>query len=152
MLLAMEEKEDGSQILHKIVLEDSAALLDEFCRYWHEHQGKSPSIATTWLSKAVKDDIGNDINHTVSMELPTDRSVWRKYLAQLIEKTHAFGLLLIDAGVDGSVKAIVETHYGSRVWNLRIKYRGDVRILDRPTPSDDTEEIGLLWSKKKMIA
>jgi hypothetical protein len=140
----------GERYLHDLVLIEANKLLEAFVSAWYEKNGVS-SVAVSWPSKRISADDGSTINHTVVMEMPNDRKLWADALLKLTTKTLAYALLRIDNNEE-AVKAIVETPHGSRSWTLRKKYRGDRYILDRPTSSDDVEEIGLLWKRQKNLA
>ena len=138
----------GERTLHDLVLTEAKTLLDAFAQVWKKD---TASVAVAWPSKRIQGDDGKTINHTIVMEMPADRKHWPDALLKLATRTQAYGLLRI-SNDELEVSAIVETPHGSRAWHMRKKYRGDRYILDRPTPSDDVEEIGLLWKRRMNVA
>jgi len=131
------------QDVHAGLVDKCTRIVRELRDSWKQDQLDSTAIA--WAGEDLQDDFGRLINDAVVLELPADRARWRPVLQKLVERTKAFGLLLVDRTEDGFT-ASFESPHGSRKWTLKKERHGDVTVLSSPTVVDDVEAIGLLWT------
>jgi len=136
----------SERFIHDNLLRICQDVVDEAKRLW---DAKVPlkGHALTWPSAVIKDDSGSLIDRAIIMEMP-ERSEWKKALAALVERTQAYGLLLLDAD-NKRISAIFESMHGSRSWVIPIERHGDRRVLGDQRTKDDVDSIGLLWSPNR---
>jgi hypothetical protein len=130
--------------IHAGLVKKCDGIVEDLRKAW---AGESDSTAIVWPGEDVLDDKGNPIADTVLLELPDDRKTWRNLLDQLVTRTSAFGLLVVDRR-DDMLKVIFESPKGSRSWTLKKERHGDVSVLNSPTVLDDVESAGLLWKPR----
>lgn len=148
MLTKLERDYISSErFIHDGIIHQIEVMVEEFRNLWVQKRGRINSFAITWVSEPIETPTGV-INDKVTFELPLDRPRWKALLVELVEKSKAYGVLLVDVRED-SVRAIAETPHGSRCWYMTPVSRGDYKALSRPSPLDNVEELGLLWSKNQ---
>ncbi len=129
---------------------------DELCRraelavshlrdLWKEHRKIDP-ILLLWPADPVRTKEGVMFEGCVYCELPQAENERRATVLSALERVRPYALLLVEQQ-DVAVKAIFETHQGTRTWTLPIKKHGDVRVLYDPQMADDVESLGLLWRR-----
>lgn len=131
------------QDVHAGLVDRCARIVQEARNHWSQDQ--TDSTVVVWAGEDIADDFGHLINDAILLELPADRGRWKTILTTLVNRTKAFGLLLIDRTEDGFT-ASFETPHGSRKWVLKKERHGDVTVLSNPIILDDVEATGLLWS------
>jgi len=133
----------SDQAINEELLRVCDLLVDQLRRT--THTGVELAFAMTWVGSEVTDDRGVPINDRVFLQLPNNREAWDDLLSQLVSKTQAFALLLIDRHVEG-LKVLYESPMGTRTWRLKKERHGDLEVLSRPVVTDNVETTGLLWS------
>ena len=102
------------------------------------------NFAITWPSEKIQSDDGLPITRMVLMDLPDDRTTWSKKLQNMVVRTKAYALLLVEQKTEEAV-LILESHHGTRSWHYPIERHGPDRVLGKPIIKSDTDCIGLLW-------
>jgi hypothetical protein len=113
---------------------------------WKEDRSME-ALGFTWPAEKLTDEKGNVVDGIISTILPTMGKEREELLRQFVIDTKAYGLFVIEP-FEAQIRAIFETHHGSRCWNIPIERHGDVRVLGRPTIHDNTQSVGLLWKQK----
>lgn len=106
----------------------------------------------TWPAETVTLESGESHEDIFVLELervPTND--WSATLRQAVAVSKAYGLLLVEQKAE-TVKAIFESHHGSRAWTFPIRRHGDVKILLSPKVTTDLESVGILWSPARASA
>lgn len=135
----------SERTIHDGLLKKCDGMVSELRR---NYKREKDSTAIAWVSRDIRDDAGNTINDFVLLELPEDRTGWMDILLQLIQKTDAFALLVVDRQQPG-LKVVFESRFGARSWTLKEERHGDVDVLSKPIVLDDVESIGLLWTSSR---
>ena len=78
------------------------------------------------------------------MTMPPKKD-WKPALSQFIERTAAYGLLLLEVEED-KIVARFETMHGARSWTVPIERHGDRLALGDQRVNDNKDHIGLLWT------
>lgn len=131
------------QVIHDELQRRCGSMVARIRREW-KTTDPLEAVAMTWVSEEVVDDQGHPINDTVFLELPLDKTKWHDALEQLVKRTRAFALLVIDRQAD-EVKATLESRLGTRTWRLKKERHGDLDVLSRPIVHNNVESMGLLW-------
>ena len=129
--------------IHERLLLGCTDLIDSMRYTWCESSPEE-NVAMTWTGTEIQDDHGHPINDRVLLVMPDNRDEWDSVLAQLIERTEAFALLLIQRNSE-RLQVLFESPYGTRLWRLKKERHGDTSVLGRPAVFDNVETTGLLW-------
>lgn len=134
----------SERFIHDNLIQVAEAGIKGLYKYWKKNHKIDPFIVT-WPSKTLSDDNGQQINDVCVMELPkNDKGSWQKLMLDVVAKTHAYGILLVEQR-DMDVRAIFETKHGSKCWTLPIIRSGDIPVLKKPESTINRENLGLLW-------
>ena len=134
----------SERFIHDELIRRAERSVNHIPNLWRK-LGKIPPTALSWPAAAVKTDDGEEVDGVISMELPIEESDRSHALRELVKRTKPYGLLLIEQHGKHEVRALFETHHGSRSWSLPIRRHGDVNVLGTPIVKEDTESIGILW-------
>jgi hypothetical protein len=110
---------------------------------WKE-KGSIESFLLTWPAEEVRAHDGNVVNDVCRLELPEDRTRWNKLIMKAVQITKAYAFLLVEQR-EKDIRAILESHHGTRCWIIPIEDHAGLKILGRVTHRDDLESVGLLW-------
>lgn len=135
----------SERFLHDSLLRRAENMVEEVVHLWQAHRTVT-ELAFAWPSRMIFSDAGVPIDGLISMQLPERGAKREAALQHLVLRTQAYGLFVIEA-LGNTVKVFFETPHGARVWSFRVRQSMDLKVLSRPTVSDDTESIGLLWKK-----
>lgn len=97
-----------------------------------------------WPADTVKSLDGNMFSGVIFTELSADETVRKQEVKDSILRTAAFAALVTEQLSD-AVRMIFESGHGTRTWRLPIKNHGNVQVLERMPPRDNTESLGVLW-------
>jgi hypothetical protein len=111
---------------------------------WRTNKKVIP-LLLTWPSKPVKLDDGQFTQGVLVMELPEDRKEWSSILQEMIQRASPSGMLLVEQR-DTVVRTLLDTHQGTRCWDLPIQDHGDVVVLGQVQVTSNKERLGVLWS------
>lgn len=134
----------SDQAIHERLLLRCGELLEDLRRGWRESSPEE-NVAMTWVGEEITDDQGRPINDRVLFVLPEKREEWTAALAQLVERTEAFGLLIVERSPE-RLQVLFESPRGTRLWRLKKERHGDATVLSRPAVFDNVETTGLLWN------
>ena len=134
----------SERFIHDELIRRAQRSVNHLTKLWRRNGRISP-VALSWPAESVKLEDGRDFDGIITMPLPTDEAERMSALKQLVAETKAYGLLLIEQRGNKEIKAIFETHHGSKSWALPIKRHGDVWVLGKPKEKTDVESVGLLW-------
>lgn len=138
----------SERFIHENIIQQAEKILARYRDHWKRgNLRKGQGLFFTWPAEAVKDDEQRDIEGTCAMYLPELRSAWIDAMRHMVVRTKAYALFLLEPRED-EVKAILESHHGTRTWTIPILLHGDVHVLGAAEKQDDHENIGLLWQKK----
>lgn len=127
-------------------LESRAEDAVKSARETWKRQRKIEPYAITWPAESLKADDGTAITHAVFCAIPAEFDTARrmKVLQQLIERTKAYGLVVVEQK-DNSIRIMFETRYGAKAWRIPLAWHGDVQVPSQTEASAD--RIGLLWQR-----
>lgn len=135
----------SERFIHDELRRRAGQAVDHLQELWKDQQRIDP-ILLLWPAEPVRTKEGVMFEGCVYCELTGDEQARRATMLQAIERVRPYGLLLVEQR-EGAVKAIFETHHGTRTWTLPIKKHGDVRVLYDPQSADDAESLGFLWKR-----
>lgn len=107
-------------------------------------EGYVPSLAFSWPGEPVKAEDGTQIEGLISLVLPEEEDKRYDALKQLVERTKAYGLFLVERR-GGSIEARFETRHGAKAWVIPIERHGDRDSLGQAQVKDGS--IGFLWKR-----
>jgi hypothetical protein len=136
----------SERFIHDNLIDQAEAGLRGIYRHWRDERNVDPFLVT-WPSEPVPDDKGIPITDACVLSLPEDRKEWQKLILDAIQRTKAYGILLVEQR-DGDVRAILETKHGAKCWTLPIVRSGDLLVLKKPEVTTNRENLGLLWQSK----
>lgn len=127
-------------------LEAKAEAIVRTVRETWKKQRKVDPYAVTWPSEHLKADDGATITHAVLCPIPAgfDTARRMKALQQLVERTKAYGLLVVEQK-ENSIRILFETQHGARSWCIPLDWHGDVQVPGQTETRNDGECVGLLW-------
>lgn len=109
-------------------------------------QKKIQPFMLSWPQEPISDDEGEIIDNVVLMELPADKQERKKEVTELVFRTKPCALLLCEQLGD-KVLVIFESPLGTKSWTYPLRKHGDVTVLGSKSSRENTESIGLLWSR-----
>jgi hypothetical protein len=139
----------SERFIHENIIAQAEKILARYRVHWKNgaiRQGQG--LFFTWPAVTVQDDRGRDIEGTCAMYLPEERAKQPKAMRDMVIRTSAYALFLIEQR-GREIKAILESTHGTRTWTIPLELHGDVHVLGQATQRDDYENVGLLWDKKK---
>ena len=138
----------SERFIHDGLLDVAQKVVDKACELWESQ--KLTAHAMTWPSSVVKGDDGILLDRAIIMQMPK-REEWKKALVALVDRTQAYGLLLLEPK-EKEISVKFESPHGSRTWSIPIERHGDRNCLGDQRVKDDVECIGLLWSPSQGTA
>lgn len=136
----------SERFIHENIMQQAETLLARYRELWKKG-AKRQNLFFTWPAVEVQDDDGTGIEGVCAMYLPEARAEWAQAMRQMVVRTKAYALFLLEVR-EREVKAILESNHGTRTWTIPILLRGDVHVLGPAEKQDDHENVGLLWQKK----
>lgn len=135
----------SERFIHDELRRRAEQAVNHLRELWKEHRKIDP-ILLLWPAEPVQTKEGVMFEGCVYCELPAAESERRATILKALERIRPYAVLLVEQH-ELDVKAIFETHQGTRTWTLPIKRHGDVRVLYDPKMADDEESLGLLWRR-----
>ena len=147
--LSPEERQyiTSERFIHDDLLRRCEQLVQVSHGVWRKKL--DPSIVVIWPSAPVKAEDGSMIEDEILAEYQKDDMMRR--LRQLVDKTKAYGMLVIELKPD-ALCAIFESPHGARSWRAPIERHGDRAALGKVDVKTDADHIGLLWSASQGTA
>jgi hypothetical protein len=136
----------SERFIHDSLMWSSQQVVEAACDMWREGK-KVENYAISWPSQTVRSDQGDPIDRAIIMEIP-NKEEQRQALTALVARTSSYGLLLLEVD-EKQIHAVFESGHGTRAWTIPIERHGDRLALGDQKVKDDTECIGLLWSKSQ---
>jgi len=140
----------SERFIHDNLVKLAEAGLQGIYKEWRKSK-KIDSFFVTWPAEPVFADNGAAIEDLCIVELPSDKSKWRETMVSAMQRTRAYGILLVEQR-ENDVKALFETKHGARCWTIPIIRSGDVLTLKKPDVTTDREHIGLLWRQQPSVS
>ena len=138
-------------VSHAALLKVAEDIADMAQEQWRHDQRLEP-IALTWPAEPVPTEEGKFIFGGVICQLRNiPREDWNRALQKMVEKTKAFGLLLVERQ-DDQIRVLFETHEGARAWLTPLHRHGDLFALGETIIHDDVECVGVLWQARRGVA
>lgn len=131
----------SERVIHDDLVVKCLPLVQTAQRVWQQGKG-DPSFVVLWPSEPLKDADGTRIEDEVLAEFPRQNT--HAALRRLVDRTKAFGLLVIELRPD-ALSAVFESRHGAHSWVYPIERHGDVRVLGSLVSATDTVSLGLLW-------
>lgn len=139
---------DVEGVTHTELLEVAKGLADIALEQWRHDQKLEP-MALTWPAEPVLSEEGRLVYGGVICQLAkVPKENWTKALQVMVEKTKAFGLVLIEKQ-DQQIRVLFETHEGARAWLTPLRRHGDLLTPGETAIHDDKECIGILWQPNR---
>ena len=138
------------RFIHQGLLVEAEAMVKHLYAVWKKDK-KVPRLAFSWPAEEIKADDGSLIDRMVSLEVPEEPVVRVQALRTLAIRTKAYGLFVIEPEAE-QIRVVFETPHGTRSWTISIQVRGDRKALGRPVVRDNTDTIGLLWSRHREMS
>lgn len=139
----------SERFIHENIMQQAEQLLVRFRELWKTNRAAKRGFFFTWPADTVAADDGTSIEGVCGTHLPEERGDWARVMREMVLRTKAYALLLLETR-EGEVKAILESHHGTRTWTIPIVLHGDVHVLGPANKQDDHESVGLLWQKKSL--
>ncbi len=134
---------DSERFIHDGLIDKAQAAVDCLHEIWREN-GKIDTTLITWPAENVRDDSGELIDGVCVMSLPEDESKHIRAISAGVERSKAYGFLLLEQK-NNTVRALLETPHGTRLWTLPIIRSADSQYLGEAKITNDLECIGLIW-------
>lgn len=129
-------------------MKEAANGLSSVYETWATKRRIDPFVLV-WPSEPVNFH-GKQTEDVMPFDLPNDASRWPTFLRDLVKKTTAYALLLVEQR-EQAVVVIFESPHGTKSWNIPIKNHGNVNVLGEAKEKSDIDYIGLLWSPKRGV-
>ncbi len=131
--------------IHRNLERKAETFIDTVRAVWKKERKIAPYMVT-WPGEELKADDGKIITHAVYCAIPPEFDASRRMraLQQLVERTKAYGLALVEQR-EHSIYILFETHQGARGWRIPLSWHGDVQVPGQTESSDEC--VGLLWRK-----
>jgi len=133
----------SERFIHDDLIKSCQAVVDRAKTLWKDGE-KMTSYAIAWPARTIKTDDGKSLEGAIIMTMPPKKD-WKPALSQLVERTAAYGLLLLEVEED-KIVARFETVHGARSWTVPIERHGDRLALGDQRVNDNKDHIGLLWT------
>jgi hypothetical protein len=140
----------SERFIHDELCRRATIGVDMLPKLWKQH-GVIQSSLILWPAESVKTDDGGEIENMVYAQMPDEESERIKFLRAAVARGKAYAILVTEQHED-TVKAIFESHHGTRCWTFDIERHGDIRLLSKPDVKDDAECVGILWQPKSRQA
>ena len=137
----------SEQFIHDDLVARSDQMIEKLYDIWRDHKG-IPSFAHAWSAESVPTVDGKRVNEVTTYLPNDDAKAARNQVLLLLERSKAYGMLIVDSSDPEEIRAYFESMHGSKTWRIGIKHHGDTKVLSRPTTLIDSGELGLLWKKK----
>lgn len=137
----------SERFIHDDLAQAAAVIAVKAREEWKRNRAIRP-YAITWPSESLKTDDGAHVDGAFICALPEEAPPAARLavLQKMVEKTKAYGLVLIEQ-VDDYLRVLFETHHGARAWLMRLERHGDVVVCMAPEVRDDAECVGILWRR-----
>lgn len=136
--------------IHDDLLFKAEAAVNKLYDIWKKEGRIDPSLLT-WPAEPILSEKGQPITSVCCLQLPERVEERTIAIRQMVERTQAYGLFLVEQRGD-NVRALLETPHGTRCWNIPIHRSGDRDMLGQPTVTDNRESVGLLWAYRRGVA
>jgi hypothetical protein len=107
-----------------------------------------PRMVIAWPGEEVKANDGKPVD-LVTLAVPPEVTT-HKALRDMLERTHAYALLLVEQTKD-AVELTLESAHGAYHWSLPIRRHGDVPVLEMARATKNTQSLGLLWRRQSAM-
>lgn len=131
----------SERFIHDDLVKMCESLVHTACAVWDNKQ--NPDRVFLWPSETLTTDDGVAIEGVVLAPIPSgDRKAG---LRKLVERTKAYGLLLVEKTPHALI-ATFESPHGACCWTLKVEQHGDIDRLGDPVVTTDKDYLGVLWS------
>jgi hypothetical protein len=137
----------SERFIHDMLLKRCEKVINRVRSDWAAGDKPFPMLLT-WPAETVKASGGEPINEACVCAIGADRSRWPSTMRNMIARTKAYGLLLVEPR-EREVHLLFESMHGTRAWTIPVSRHGDVSVLGEAQYADDTETFGLLWNRAK---
>lgn len=134
----------SERFIHDGLLKQAEAAVRTIYEIWRRERKIAP-VLFTWPAERIRTEAGEPHEGICILDLPEEEGARATALRLMVERTKAYGLLLIEQLPEG-VRAIFESPHGARCWSIAFAPHGDVVLLERVQVQDDGTHVGLLWS------
>jgi hypothetical protein len=138
-----QEYIQSGRFIHDELLRRCERAVAQLYDLWRKDRHIFPTLLL-WPNHSVQATNGERFSGVVFSELPEEVTARKGEVRSAIARCDAYGVLVTEQ-LDDCVRVIFESPNGTRTWRLQIKDHGDAQILGRPTVSDNTESVGVLW-------
>lgn len=134
----------SGRFIHDELASRCLAAVNKLYDLWRTDKRIMPTLLL-WPTDSVRATDGSRFSGVVFTALSENKTERTSEIRNAVTQCNAYGLMLTEQ-LEETVRVIFETQHGTRTWRLPIKNHGDVQILGRPSVSDNTEAIGVLWA------
>jgi hypothetical protein len=134
----------SERFIHDGLLRQAESVVKAVYENWRRDRKIAP-VAFTWPAETIRTDRGEPHEGVVVLDLPEAVGMRMEALRQLVARTKAYALLLVEQHPK-KVVVILESRHGARCWTIPLESHGDVVILGRAEAHNDAVHVGLLWS------
>lgn len=135
----------SERFIHDDLVQRCSWIVEDLPAFYVMESGKVDSYIVSWPAVAFRNDEGKRTDNPVYLTLPTDRTKWAELTRDLVSRTKAFALFMVDV-TRTEVACVFESHLGTRAWTFQVQRRGDIKTLSGPISEVNKKKVGLLWA------
>lgn len=140
----------SEKFIHDDLVRKSQGAVNQLYAIWGTDGRIDPSLLT-WPAETIMDDHGRKVEGVCILDLPHNLGARREAIHRMVERTKAYGLLLIET-IDNTVQALLETPHGAQCWTIPIHKSADSFSLGEAIITRNREHVGVLWSPIRAVA
>lgn len=140
----------SEKFIHDELIRRAARAVQHIPTLWKKY-GRAESSVIFWPADSIKVE-GREFAGAVYSDLPAAGAERDKFLLEAVGKVKPYGIFVVEQFGKERIRAIFESHHGTRSWSIPIKKHGDVYVLGSADSKDNAEHLGLLWSPRQGTA